>query len=268
MFTSGLFMQSNIVKKDNHKNKGVALRQIKLNAELRQTQKANLQLSALLKKKNLQVVFLQQVINELDNTILCLQSNPPISPLQIWNILESILDHDNSFHFPQPVLMRVQNLNDDEHKSIEKEINPRDVICITSLGENDGIRRLGNQRRRKLMFYREESAKYGVIYKAFILNTDKNFAELCQEIDSLSWYLCPIRKDAVVNVRFFESNKEVLTLNEECILKGILKEVAISRDLSFKDMNALDAFLKIKSYYDNRVLFQKKAIGYKEQMGL
>ena len=261
-------MRSKIPKGDNYSRKSDANRIRSLSAELAKSKKVNRKLAALLQNKNFQVIFLLQRINELDNVILDLQSNPPISPLQIWNILESILDHDKSFHFPQPVLMRVQNLNDDEYKSIDKEINPRDIICITSVGENDEIKRLGNQRRRKLIFYREESAKHGVLYKTFMLNTDKNFIELCHEIDNLSWYLCPVKKDTIVNVRFFEVNKEVLTLNEDCDLKGVTKKVIISKDLSFKDMNAVDAFLKIKSHYDNRVLFQKKAIGYKEQMGL
>ena len=196
-------------KDENYSRKSDANRIRTLGAELTKSKKVNRKLAALLQNKNFQVAFLLQKINELDNVILDLHSNPPISPLQIWNILESILDHDKSFHFPQPVLMRVQNLNDDEHKSIEKEINPRDIICITTVGENDEIKRLGNQRRRKLIFYREESAKLGVLYKTFMLNTDKNFIELCQEIDNLSWYLCPVKKDTIVNVRFFEVNKEV-----------------------------------------------------------
>jgi hypothetical protein len=237
-------------------------------AALNRTKRTNKKLNGLIRQKNVQLFQLRQVIHELNNSILDLQTNPPISPLQIWNILESILDHDKSFHFPQPIPMRVQNLNDDEHKSIDKEINPRDVICITSLGENDEIKRLGNQRRRKLIFYREESAKYGVLYKTFMINSDKNFIELCDEIDKLSWYLCPVKKDTIVNVRFYDINKELLTLNEECYEKGIKKTVTISKDLSFKDMNAIDAFAKIKTYYDNRVLFQKKAICYKEEMGL
>lgn len=262
-------MHRSAIKKTHDNKKAQAVNNsIKFVSELSKIKKANQKLSALLKKKNLQTFLLQHTINELDNTILGLQSNPPISPLQIWNILESILDHDNSFHFPQPVSIRVQNINDDDHKSIDKKINPKDVICITSLGENDEVKRLGNQRRRKLIFYREENAKHGILYKTFLLNTDRNFTELCNDIDNLSWYLCPIKKDTIVNVRFYDINMDVLTLNEDCNEKGILKKLIISKDLTFKDINVIDAFCKIKTYYDNRILFQKKAIGYKNQFGL
>jgi len=238
----------------------------KILSALNKAKNANKKLTSLIRQKNLKIFWLQHTILELNSTILDLRTNPPISPIQIWKILESILDHDKSFHFPQPVQMRVQNLND-EHKSIVKEINPRNVICITSIDEDKQTLK-GNQRRKKLIFYKEEASENGILYKSFMINSDKNFSELCDEIDCLSWFLCVVNKNTIVGVRYYDIANNTLTLNDDCILEGVKNTVEISKDIIVKRLSARDAFIKIKTYYDNRVLFQKRAIGYKEQAGL
>ena len=141
------------------------------------------------------------------------------------------------------------------------------MICITAL-EGDKKELKGNQRRKKLIFYKEETTKSGWVYRCYLVNNDKSFIEMCDSIDNLSSYLCVVNKNTIVGVNYYDLTANTLTLNENCVLAGIKKIVEISKDLEVKEMPAKDAFSRIKTYHSNRVLFQKKAIGYKEDMGL
>ena len=105
-----------------------------LNENLSKSRKNNpliLQLASELAGTMLIIEEQRLVIKQLQEDILDLRNQPEVGVLGVWNILEAINEHDKSFHFPQPVTVRVMNPNDGL-RYIEKKFNPKWIVCIHS----------------------------------------------------------------------------------------------------------------------------------------
>jgi len=139
---------------------------------LKKAELSNIKLRRMVKHQANVIVRLAHIIQNQAATIQNLRANPPISSIQIWRMLEGILNHDESFHFPQPIAIKVQNMND-ENRTITKKIIPKNVICICSI-EKSHPEYDENERRKKLIFVREETAHAGVNFKCFLINNKKD----------------------------------------------------------------------------------------------
>jgi hypothetical protein len=216
----------------------------------------------------------EKIIEELKAEISYLHENPPITSIHIWEILSSILDNDKSFHFPQPVTIRVQNPNDGL-KYIVKEFSPKWVVCIHSITKDyfdkspavDGYEKPSYHRRMKRVIYKQETGKR-IQFKYFILNNNDKMDTISAKFDNLNYYLCIASKSFIVNVGFYDLVGNVLHINEESEFANEIDKIPISNEIEIKGYKAIDAFKKIKESYFTKVMFQKRALGYKNDMGL
>lgn len=171
-------------------------------------------------------------------------------PLRLYSALEAILDQDRTFYFPVPKQINVVNSFDENEKL---EIKPSEVICIVSEDKN----------RKKTIYLKETNAKGEAIKKYSFNNNVYPFKTLSNYLDPLSHYLLKASKKAIVNVAFYELTKRnSLQLNFEST--GLK---AIEKIKTFSPKGGLSKFLsdfhKIKEAYKNRILLQKKILGYR-----
>jgi hypothetical protein len=214
------------------------------------------------------------VIKELENNILELHSQSGMGVLDVWNILEAINEHDKSFHFPQPVTVRVMNPNDGL-RYIEKEFNPRWIVCIHSISEAyyDSIPSVSDHkkpsyhRRMKRVIYKLENGKK-TQFKHYLINDDNKLDAVSDIFDNMNRYLCVISKKFIVNVGFYDLVGDFLYLNEDVEYTLEVNKIPISCDVEIKGHTALNAFKKIKDSYISKIMFQKRVLCYKEDMAL
>jgi hypothetical protein len=160
-------------------------------------------------------------IKELEEKIEIQTEPPTINVLNIMNMLEAISEHDKSFHFPKPVKIRVMNPNDGL-RYIEREFNPRWVVCIHSISKGyydnispvDGYIKPDYHRRMKRIIYKVENGKT-TQFKCFILNSNDKLDKVSDIFDILNYYLCVVSKKSIVNVSFYDLSGNTLEINED-----------------------------------------------------
>jgi hypothetical protein len=174
-----------------------------------------------------------------------------IEPLQIWNDLEGLLEYDRQFYNPDAKEISFVSAGSQFKETIKLKVSPADVICITA--EEKG--------RRKKFFIREHTAK-GEVVKCYLFNNNKySFDTLCKYLDPIEGYLSVISKSALVNVNFYDlENKANLKYNRKLSPNEVPETIKISASTK------INSFKNIKTAFTRRILLQKAAIGYKNDL--
>lgn len=176
-----------------------------------------------------------------------------IDPLQIWNDFKGLLEYDRQFYNPDAKEISFVSVSNQLKETIKLKISPADIICILAEDKD----------RRKNFFIQEQTAKSEVV-KCYLFNNNKyNFDTLCKYFDPIEGYLSVVSKSTIVNVAFYDlENKATLKYNRKHGPNEVPETIKISTSTK------INSFKNIKTAFTRRILLQKAAIGYKNDMGV
>ena len=179
-------------------------------------------------------------------------------PLQLWNGLEALLDYDRQFYHPDTKEISIVSTGYDSKETVKLKVSPADIICILSAEKS----------RKKNIYVAEKDASGKCTVKCYLFNNNKfKFETLCQYLDPLSHYLTQVSRNTIVNVAFFELiKKQLLQYNQPKDKFGIPAAIKISGKKD--DDTFIRKFKIILGAHKRRILLQKVALGYKNDMGL
>lgn len=160
--------------------------------------------------------------------------------LDAWISIENIVGLYDIYLNPHPVPITSQV----KGKSVQFKVKSTNVICIKSEG------------RHKCIYLKEpiKSIQGELLNtsKIFINHAEKKLETLCSDLDSLQFRLMVISRSEVVNVGFYDLNKNKLQLNldnyqstEDC------KNIKIGKAF-------VETFIEKKETYESIVSLQKK----------
>jgi hypothetical protein len=174
-------------------------------------------------------------------------------PLRLIHLHDIIEDND----FTPNVTLNVMDIKTNER--IEVEFNAQNILCIVP--ETKG--------KEKLLFQVEYQEKLPVIKSYKINNNTLTFLNLLSKLDNLNRYLIQVSKRAIINVRYYkllENDKNSLQLIYNEINDIKIKEIQLSPEKDKNGNTGLEKYLFIKGHFQKRLLYQKRVIGYIEEM--
>lgn len=173
--------------------------------------------------------------------------------LRLFDLLNIIKADD----FTPNVTLYVMDIKTNER--IEVEFNAQNILCIVP--ETKG--------KEKLIFQVEYQEKLPVIKSYKINNNTLTFVNLLSKLDNLNRYLIQVSRRAIVNVRYYkllENDRNSLQLIYNEINDKRIKEIRISPEKDKEGNTGLEKYLFIRSHFQKRILYQKRVIGYIEEM--
>lgn len=191
-----------------------------------------------------------------DNEIDYFSTHSSINPLALFNALEVIMKHDESFYEPKAKTLPVQ---DEDGFNKKLSIIPENVVAIITHPDFP-------KSRRKAIYTKEETKK-GIKISTYYLNNDEfNFSKLSTFIDPLNHYLLLVSKNAIINVDYYElkKNKELHLSIANPNLKAVSKIIASNE----KPFYTKKHFEIIKNGIKKRLYLQKFMIGYKSDFNM
>jgi hypothetical protein len=171
--------------------------------------------------------------------------------LRLFDLLNIIEDND----FTQNIEL---NVKDPHIKDRVKTIfNAQNIICIVP-----------NTKGREKLIYQFELNKGKRVLKSYLINDDlMTFENLNAKLDILNRYLIQVRKNAVVNVKFYNLiDKKTVEVLFKNITDKKIKQIKLTEVKDDKGLTGLEKFLYLKQHFQKRFLYQKRVIGYIEEM--
>ena len=174
-------------------------------------------------------------------------------PLQLYNGLEALLEHDKEFYNPDIKELSVVDKRYGTKQTVKLKISPSDIICILSQEKS---------RRKNIYIIEKQSGSIGIVE----FNNNKfNFESLCKHLDPINNYLVLVSKSSIVNVAFFDLRKKNTLQFSQKVDNINISEIHVPAQKT-TDM-LLNNFRIIKDAYSRRRLLQKTILGYKTDMG-
>lgn len=194
----------------------------------------------------------RHLFDEVGAGFIRLRNN--IGPLEIWNLLEALLEHDRQFFNPDAKELNVVDTSFGTKQNVKINISPADIICICSANKS---------RVKKIYTKRNNTAgKVEVVYYQFNNNL-YNFETLCQYLDSINHHLIVVSKSAIVNAGCYKLNRK-----RELNPIPSFSRFRIPSAITITSKEHLENFRKVQEAYTRKILLQKVAIGYKNEMGI
>jgi hypothetical protein len=197
-----------------------------------------------------------QKLIEVQRTRICeLEKEEIAFPYRMYLALGELLDCNPEYQLLSPAEI---NVFDEEFNIYRRnfKIIAKDIICINTV-----------TKRKKAIYVRYENEDGSISIRRYIFNSNEyNFDTLCRFIDPLAHRLIRISKTAIVNVAYFEiasDNYLYLTTSRPELSKVEL--IKISEKKSEYDTFKND-FINVKGRHRNRVLEQKRILGYMFQV--
>jgi hypothetical protein len=208
------------------------------------------------KAKKLSIKLWRNLVSAYDNENNALESESTISPLALYNALEVVMKHDESFYTPKAKELKVQNIDEFNEKI---KLIPENIIAIISHPDFQG-------ERRKAIYVKDETKKGLKINTYFFNSGEYNFTTLREYLDPLNHYLLNVSKKAIINVGCYELSKNnLLKCNIDELKAQPIKEIKSSIE---KPFNTKSDFQIIKNGIKKRHYLQKFMIGYKNDFNL
>jgi hypothetical protein len=171
--------------------------------------------------------------------------------LRLFDLLNIIEDND----FTPNIELKVKDPNlKDRVKTI---FNAQQIICIVP-----------NTKGREKLIYQFELDNGIRVIKSYLINDDlMTFENLIGKLDSLNRYLLQISKNSIVNIKYYNLlDKENVIIQLENITDKKIIKLKLTLVKDEKGLTGFDKFLYLKQYFQKRLLYQKRVIGYIEEM--
>lgn len=177
-----------------------------------------------------------------------------IDPLVIYNDLETLLEHERPFFNPDAKQLNVVDTSFGTKQNIKINISPADIICICS----------ANKSRIKKIYTKQNNTAGKVEVVCYQFNNNRyNFEMLCQHLDSINHHLIVVSKSAIVNVGCYKLNRK-----KELTPVPSFTRFKIPSPILITSKEHLENFKKVQGAYTKKILLQKVAIGYKNDMDI
>lgn len=178
-------------------------------------------------------------------------------PLRFWNGLEALLEYDKKYFNPALKKLSVVRKNSQSKETIKLELSPANIVCIVSEEKS----------RRKNIYVLEKNSAGKDVINCYLFNSNEyNFESLAEYLDRTNKYLLVVSRNAIANVAFYELNeKHLLHFNRPGLKLNPPSPIKMSAKK--EDDLRVKAFKIIQEVYKGKILLQKAAIGYKNDMG-
>jgi hypothetical protein len=179
-------------------------------------------------------------------------SNMPFS-LRLFDLIQIIEDND----FTPNVTLNVMDSKTNER--IKVDFNAQNIVCIVP--ESKG--------KEKIIYQVEYRGKLPVIKSYKMNHNTLTFVNLLAKLDSLNRYLIQVSKRAIINVRYYklsENEKNSLQLIYNKITDKRINVIQLSLEKDKNGNTGLENYLFIRLNFQKRLLYQKRVIGYIEEM--
>jgi len=173
------------------------------------------------------------IINHLENDFA----------IRLYTAIEQITTDYSTHLNPEPVKIKTSDLGNQE----EFLIKVSDIICILSDGRMKHIY-LKSKIENKKGRYRETEL-------ITVNDNDMGLEALRHHLDSISYHLIQVRRNAVVNLKYYSLNKETLQVTSEELAKRNLPRLKITK--AYKE-----DFIERKLMLNKIISLQEKLVRY------
>jgi hypothetical protein len=171
--------------------------------------------------------------------------------LRLFDLLNIIDDND----FTPNIELNVKDSNLGDR--IKTLFNAQNILCVVP-----------KTKGREKLIYQFEHNNGKRILKSYVINDDlMTFENLNAKLDILNRYLIQVRKNAVVNVKFYNLiDKKTVEVRFKNITDKKIKQIKLTEVKDDKGLTGLEKFLYLKQHFQKRLLYQKRVVGYIEEM--
>jgi hypothetical protein len=121
---------------------------------------------------------------------------------------------------------------------------------------------------REKLIYQFELLNGKRILKSYLINDDlMTFNYLIEKLDKINRYLLQVGKGAIINIKYYNlMNNRTIQLQLKNISDKKINQIKLTKTRDDMGLTGLEKFLFLKQNFQKRLLYQKRVIGYIEEM--